>query len=152
MGPKVTIHSISRLKISDEPQTDRAVVLFSFDGPVIEHRTMVLGVSPQTGYIADSASRTVDGIQSFTVDEVMALSVNEVPFVQDITETIRTVDQAKLLSVDAIKLLTIDNARAIREYSQLTAEIDWTELYQEGNNRVNIYGKNIDGEWTPYEG
>lgn len=35
--------------------------------------------------------------------------------------------------------------------TQITAEIDWTELYQEGENRVNIYGKNLVG-WTPYDG
>lgn len=34
----------------------------------------------------------------------------------------------------------------------ITATIDWTELYQEGSNRINIYGKNSGGSWTPYEG
>lgn len=33
---------------------------------------------------------------------------------------------------------------------ELTAVIDWTELYQEGDNRINIYGQSTDG-WTPYQ-
>jgi fibronectin type 3 domain-containing protein len=32
----------------------------------------------------------------------------------------------------------------------ITAEVDWTELYQEGDNRINIYGKDATGQWTPY--
>jgi hypothetical protein len=33
---------------------------------------------------------------------------------------------------------------------EIVAEIDWTELYQEGQNRVNIYGRSVGGIWTPY--
>lgn len=36
--------------------------------------------------------------------------------------------------------------------TNVAAEIDWTECYQEGENRVNIYGKNASGQWTPYGG
>lgn len=28
--------------------------------------------------------------------------------------------------------------------------IDWNELSSEGANRINIYGKGLDGQWTPY--
>ncbi|MFS1518481.1 LamG-like jellyroll fold domain-containing protein [Bacillus sp. SCS-151] len=35
--------------------------------------------------------------------------------------------------------------------TEITAEIDYTELYQEGQNRINIYGKDADGNWTEYE-
>jgi hypothetical protein len=41
-----------------------------------------------------------------------------------------------------------DSGGAVTQGTEITAEIDWTELYQEGQNRINIYGKN--GEWTPY--
>jgi hypothetical protein len=34
--------------------------------------------------------------------------------------------------------------------TEITAIVDWTELYQEGANRINIYGKNASG-WTAYE-
>jgi hypothetical protein len=42
-----------------------------------------------------------------------------------------------------------DSGGAVTQGTEITAEIDYTELYQEGQNRINIYGKN--GEWTPYE-
>lgn len=32
----------------------------------------------------------------------------------------------------------------------ITAYVDSTEMYSEGINRVNIYGKGLDGVWTPY--
>ncbi len=35
--------------------------------------------------------------------------------------------------------------------TQITAEIDWTKLPQEGENRVNIYGQNPQGAWTSYD-
>jgi hypothetical protein len=45
-----------------------------------------------------------------------------------------------------------DLGGAVAKGTLITAEIDWTELQQEGQNRVNIYGKSLGGIWTPYEG
>ncbi|QJT70413.1 hypothetical protein [Microcystis phage MaeS] len=47
---------------------------------------------------------------------------------------------------------SIESGGAVVAGAEITAQIDWTELYQEGDNRVNIYGQNTDGIWTPYEG
>jgi hypothetical protein len=44
-----------------------------------------------------------------------------------------------------------DSGGVVTQGTQITAEIDFTELYQEGTNKVNIYGKNSAGLWTPYE-
>lgn len=35
--------------------------------------------------------------------------------------------------------------------TEIVAEVDYTEMLQLGENRVNIYGKGVDGQWTPYE-
>ncbi|PLR99662.1 hypothetical protein [Bacillus sp. T33-2] len=35
--------------------------------------------------------------------------------------------------------------------TNIVAEVDWTELYQEGQNKINIYGQGTDGSWTPYD-
>jgi hypothetical protein len=32
----------------------------------------------------------------------------------------------------------------------ISAEINYVELYQEGENRVNVYGKSVDGIWSTY--
>lgn len=64
----------------------------------------------------------------------------------------RTVDEMKNYTVDQLLSFTIDDARSISSGTEIIAEIDWTELYQEGENRVNIYGRSLNNEWTPYEG
>lgn len=33
---------------------------------------------------------------------------------------------------------------------EIAVEIDFTELYSEGSNRINFYGKSIEGTWTNY--
>lgn len=152
MIPKVKIHSISRKIISSNPKADRSVAQFSFNVPVVEHRTKVLGVSPETGFRADGDSRTVDAMKNYTVDEMKNWTVDESRYVQDISDVLRTVDEARAWTVDETKQMTVDQALADYESVWLSAEIDWLELYQEGTNRVNIYGKNIHREWTPYEG
>lgn len=43
-----------------------------------------------------------------------------------------------------------DSGGAVAANTNIIAEVDWTELYQEGQNRINIYGKGIDGQWTAY--
>lgn len=40
----------------------------------------------------------------------------------------------------------------VSKNTEQIAEIDWSECYQEGENRVNIYGKSTAGQWTPYDG
>lgn len=43
-----------------------------------------------------------------------------------------------------------DSGGTVIAGTEIVAEIDWTELQQEGQNKVNIYGKDSDGNWTPY--
>lgn len=34
--------------------------------------------------------------------------------------------------------------------TEFTLSINWQQL-NEGDNRINIYGRSLDGLWTPYE-
>jgi hypothetical protein len=43
-----------------------------------------------------------------------------------------------------------DSGGAVTAGTIITATIDYSELYQEGYNKVNIYGQNGAG-WTPFE-
>lgn len=43
------------------------------------------------------------------------------------------------------------NWEVIPANTVLTATVDWTECYREGDNRVNIYGQGIDAAWTFYD-
>lgn len=56
------------------------------------------------------------------------------------------------MRVDELLTTTINEAIVFSAGTELIAEIDWTELQQEGQNRINIYGKGLDGQWTPYSG
>ena len=44
-----------------------------------------------------------------------------------------------------------DSGGSVTAGQDINAIIDWTELYQEGDNKVNIYGQDLNGNWTPYE-
>ena len=41
-----------------------------------------------------------------------------------------------------------DSGNSVTASTNITAEIDHTELQQEGENVVNIYGQGADGSWT----
>lgn len=43
-----------------------------------------------------------------------------------------------------------DSGGAVLANTEIQAVIDWTELYQEGDNRINIYGQSAAG-WTPFQ-
>jgi len=63
----------------------------------------------------------------------------------------RTVDEMIKYSVDEMLSFTVDESKQFDSNVDLIAEIDHTELYQEGDNRVNIYGKNQSNEWSSYK-
>jgi hypothetical protein len=47
---------------------------------------------------------------------------------------------------------TVKNVSSFSANTEITAIVDYTELYGEGGNRINIYGLSRDApqEWTPY--
>lgn len=63
----------------------------------------------------------------------------------------KTVDEMMKYSVDEMLSFTVDSSMSFSSGEELSAEVDWTELYQEGDNRVNIYGRSLNNEWTLYE-
>lgn len=66
-------------------------------------------------------------------------------FDQDITEW-----RAVLLGVSHETGTVLDSGGATTADNEVFGVIDSSSLYQEGQNRVNIYGKNASGDWTPY--
>lgn len=84
--------------------------------------------------------------RSIISDEVGANIVN-IKFTFDIDVTSWSVN---VMGVDQITGTIADSGGVVTAGVEITATIDWTELYQEGQNKVNIYGQNANG-WTPYE-
>lgn len=60
----------------------------------------------------------------------------------------RYIRDIKSQSVSNVKLRTVRDIRAIEANTDIVATIDWNELYQEGENRINVYGKDLEGNWT----
>lgn len=58
--------------------------------------------------------------------------------------------QASKYTVAQASALSVLDFTIIPAYTDIIAEIDYTELFAEGVNRINIYGKNLNGDWTPY--
>lgn len=44
----------------------------------------------------------------------------------------------------------IDSGGFVEKGSEVTTQVNYSQLYGEGDNRINFYGKNLKGEWTPY--
>lgn len=75
----------------------------------------------------------------------MDISVITFRFSEDVSEWVVRVN-----GVDHSTGFQADSGGMLAQGNYTNAEIDWTELYQEGVNRVNIYGRGMSGAWTPY--
>jgi hypothetical protein len=62
----------------------------------------------------------------------------------------KTVADLATMTVLSAASNTVRQISVIAGGYEIVAEVDWTELYAEGTNRVNIYGKATDGTWTGY--
>ncbi|MBO0962391.1 hypothetical protein J1P26_22065 [Neobacillus sp. MM2021_6] len=79
-------------------------------------------------------------------DEVgMNQSIITFKFDQDVTEW-----RVRVLGIDPNTGTLADSGGAVAANTNITASVEWNELYQEGQNRINIYGKGKDGSWTAY--
>lgn len=58
--------------------------------------------------------------------------------------------RVRTIGVDPDTGILADSGGAVAANTEIIARIEWNELYQEGSNRINIYGRNADGQWTVY--
>ena len=124
--PIVTSISIDKPIISDEVGFDKGIITFTFDQDVTAYSVRCNGVSFDTGiYVEEYLSQdlTVLSLSKQTVGELSQSTINSMDFGNTI----------------------------FPKSAPITAEVDYTELYQEGENRINIYGKSTDGIWSNYD-
>lgn len=127
--PNINVISVNHYTVSNETGFTSTDIVFSFDEDVTSWTVNVLGASYDTGTVAVSGNgggstpTTVSTASTWTVS-VMA------------TKTVGNI---------------VGGSNVITAGTQITATIDWTKLYQEGQNKVNIYGQNTTGQWTPYQ-
>jgi GH25 family lysozyme M1 (1,4-beta-N-acetylmuramidase) len=62
----------------------------------------------------------------------------------------KTIAELSTMTVGDLATKTVQQISIIVAGFEIVAEVDWTELYSQGENRVNIYGKGVDGIWTEY--
>jgi len=93
--PIINISSVSKTKISDEPDMNQSIIKVSFDQDIVEYIAKLNGVDHTTGE-------------------------------------------------------TVHIGGAVLKNQEADVIIDWDELTVEGQNRINIYGKNSNGDWTEY--
>jgi chitodextrinase len=55
-----------------------------------------------------------------------------------------------VLGVDPFTGTVADSGSSVTMGTPISAVVEWTELQQEGSNRLNIYGRTAGGTWTPY--
>lgn len=118
-APVVTIVSVSRTKVSDESEVDRADIRFHFDQDTKSFTVNVNGVDYSTGIVADSGGG-------------------------------KDVGELSVITVGDLSTQTVQQISIIVAGMEIVATVDWTELYGQGENRVNIYGESLSGLWTPY--
>ena len=72
-------------------------------------------------------------------------SIITIQFDKDVTEYVARLNGS---SFDTGQVVHVGGA--ILANTNTYVIIDWDELDNEGENRINIYGKGSDGQWTPY--
>lgn len=61
-----------------------------------------------------------------------------------------TVARFRQETVASLRNFTVNDMRIMLANTEFTTEIHYTDLYQQGENRINIYGLSETWEWTPY--
>lgn len=117
--PNVVITNVSAYKVSGCTGSNLSLATFHFDADIQAYSINVLGVSHNTGVVADFLTMDIASLKFQSILDLKAKSVKE------------------------LKQIDLN--------TNITAQIDSTELYQEGNNRINIYGKDMSGNWTLYD-
>jgi hypothetical protein len=138
------------------------------DEPVEPVDPVVGGV---TDYVLPPPTVTILGISLPTISDEIGMNKTEITFKFDIDVTEYTVNvigtshltgriahtgsafnviEMANMTVLELSQQTVKQVGAIVGGTEIVAEVDYTELYQEGMNRVNIYGKNTEGVWTTY--
>jgi hypothetical protein len=62
-----------------------------------------------------------------------------------------TVTRFRQETVTSLRNFTVQDMRIMLANTEFTTQIFYTDLYQEGENRINIYGLSETWEWTPYD-
>lgn len=107
-------------------------------------------ITVQTSSLPDLTSPTVAivGVDRFKISDETGMNEAKIRFSfdKDVTEW-----RVRVVGVDPFTGIFADAGGEAVANTEIEAIISWDELYQEGNNRINIYGRSVEGVWTSYE-
>lgn len=108
--------------------------------------SITVQTSPMPDFTAPSVRIT--GVDRFKISDETGMNEAKVRFTfdKDVTEW-----RVRVMGVDPFTGIFADAGGELKADTEIEAIISWDELYQEGNNRINIYGRSINGVWTSYE-
>lgn len=141
--PIISNVTLDHTKISAISGQNIAHVSFQFDVPVMEYAVRVNGTDQTTGIFAGSGSKDVLNLKTFNALTTIGSKVSDVG--------VLLVSQLDVLTVISVcHRMTVADIKQFSANSTIIDQVDNTELYAEGNNRINIYGKSLDGTWSTY--
>lgn len=86
-------------------------------------------------------------VDHYTISNQSGINYSDVTFYFDSDVTNWTVN---VIGTSSSSGTIVASGGAVSANTNITVTIDSNQLYQEGSNQINLYGKNNIG-WTPYE-
>ena len=105
-------------------------------------------LSDEEGFNIGSVNFTFDQDTVAYSVKCLGTSYNTGTNVEEGDKSIST--QATNYTVAEANTISVKEFAVFPAETLISAELIYTELYQEGANRINVYGKSIDGIWSTY--
>lgn len=134
------------------PGTHVMKLSYTKDGSSSHGDDAVYVTSIRLSYDANETSNALPMVKSIIIDRIrisdepgVNRSIITVQFDQDVTEYV-----ARLDGVDYSTGILVHQGGMVSANTDAQVIIDWDELTNEGMNKINIYGKSVNG-WTIQE-
>lgn len=89
---------------------------------------------------------TIISVDHYKISNQSGIDHSDLVFSFDTDVTSWTVN---VLGTDPTSGTVVANGGAVTAGTNISVTIPWNDMYQEGDNRINLYGQNGAG-WTPY--
>ena len=127
--PLITITSITKTKISDEPGYDQAIVKFTANQHLDDFIVRAGGAGNTNGVVVGQS---------------------DIIFPSETVYPSETLYPALILNIYPSETLYPSDGCVLLAGTEQQFEVDNEELGVDGTYRINIYGMNELGEWTAY--
>ncbi len=117
-------------------------------GPIVE----ILEIS--RSILSHNPGYTISNVIFKFLEDIKGYSLNSLGNSPDtggiLSRVFKDVETMALSTVEDLAQLTVKELRMIENNTLLFENVLSFDLTNEGSNRMNIYGQNFEGVWTPY--